>query len=75
MAEYKVYRDFEISEDAGETGCFQVIELVDENGLDSTDIIDQGKRYNTLEELIEDIAVKTGVSSSDIIVMTNEESS
>lgn len=75
MLEYKVYRDFGASEAAGASGCFQVIELVDENGLDRTDIIDQCKHYNSLDELIEDIAAKTGVDSSDIIVMTDEESS
>ena len=41
MLEYKVCRDFGASEDARAAGCFQVIEPVDENGLDSTDIIDQ----------------------------------
>lgn len=73
MAEYKVYRDFDTSEEAGASGCFQVVELVDEDGLDSTDVIDQGKHYHSLDELIDDIAAKTGVDASDIIIMTEED--
>lgn len=66
MHHFTVMLDYETSEHAGAGGMFQVASLDDENSKDRTDLVDQGKHYNTINELTEDIAHRLGVSASQV---------
>jgi hypothetical protein len=43
--------DWETGESAGAGGTFQVIELEDDDGNDLTDLVDQGRHFNNMDEL------------------------
>jgi type I restriction enzyme S subunit len=66
MYYFTVLPDYETSEHAGAGGMFQVAALDDENGKDRTDLVDQGKHYNTIDELADDIALRLGVSANQV---------
>ena len=52
----KVKLDFETSERAGFAGAFQIASLVDEADKDWINLIDRGRRYYLLQEVIEGLA-------------------
>lgn len=63
---FTVVLDYETSERAGAGGMFQVAALSDEDDKDRTDLVDQGKHYAALDELINDIARRLGVRIDQI---------
>jgi type I restriction enzyme, S subunit len=63
---FYVTLDHETSERVGAGGMFQVARIKDDNEKDRTSLVDQGKHYNTLDELKDDLAEKLHVSASEI---------
>jgi type I restriction enzyme S subunit len=47
----KAELDRETEEDSGDSGTFQVIRLVDDRDDDVTHLVDQGKHFQSMEEL------------------------
>jgi type I restriction enzyme S subunit len=60
--------DYESSSSAGADGMFQVISLTDHNGQDTTNLIDQGVHYSSLDDIRSDIADGLGVSKKLIVL-------
>jgi hypothetical protein len=51
MWSIKAELDWETGERAGAGRTFQVIELEDDDGNDLTDLVDQGRHFNNMQEL------------------------
>jgi type I restriction enzyme S subunit len=51
MWHFAVHLDHETSKKAGAANMFQIMSLVDDEGKDWTDLIDQGMHFSTLEEV------------------------
>jgi len=63
---YTIICDYETSERAGAGDMFQVAQLIDQNGVDCTHLVDVGRHYRSFEEVARTIAAKTGIKASDI---------
>jgi type I restriction enzyme S subunit len=63
---FEVVLDYETSEHAGAGGMFQVASITDDKGKDRSGLVDQGKHYGSLDDLVVDIAHKLGVSTDQV---------
>jgi type I restriction enzyme, S subunit len=63
---FLAFLDRETSQRAGADGMFQVISLEDHDGVDKTDLVDQGTHYPNLPALAADIAKALNVPVSEI---------
>lgn len=63
---YSIQLDRETSERAGAGGMFQVVLITDNNDTDVTGLVDQGRHYLTIEDVVVGIAPRTRQLSNSI---------
>jgi hypothetical protein len=69
---FEILLDFETGERAGAAGTFQIASLEDEAGKDWSDSIDQGKHYDSVNEVREDLAQRFGCDPMEIHIEVTE---
>jgi len=65
---FVVALDYETSQRAGAGGMFQVADLRDEAEKSRVDLVDQGKHYSTLKDLVADLARRLRVAPHQIVL-------
>lgn len=65
---FAVVLDYGTSQRAGAGGMFQVADLRDEAEKSRIDLVDQGKHYSTLKELVADLARRLRVAPHQIVL-------
>ncbi|MFC3107334.1 hypothetical protein ACFQAT_13810 [Undibacterium arcticum] len=66
MPHFEVELDRATGKGAGAGGTFQVVSITDESCVDRTSLIEKGKQYANLHELLVDIARAVGKGVGDL---------
>jgi len=66
MPHFEVELDRAAGQGAGAGGAFQVVSIADESCADRTSLIEPGKQYVRLNELLADIARAVGRDAGDV---------
>ena len=68
MPHFEVELDRATYKEAGAVGAFQVVSIADESCGDRTSLIERGKQYVNLHDLLVDIALAMGRDVGDVTV-------